>query len=139
MFGKDKPFNLTIDKDNDFVIDEKGDMMIALRKLSWSEGAELKWDIRKWIINADGTETAMKGTGFLTEEGPNNLAKKLCEIGFGRTYDILNSIKDRDDFRSSLNRVLGPDDEYYDQEIGEEYFDPGDALDNLLDSDNGVA
>lgn len=138
MYNKEKSdINLRIDQD--FVIDEKGNQMIALRKLAWTDGADTRWDIRKWIINPDGSEIAMKGTGFLTEEGPHNLTKVLCEQGFGRTREILESIKDRDDFRSSLNMILGPDDEYYDESIGDEYFDPESALNDLINNDEDVA
>lgn len=132
-FGKGHAdFRLSIEEGQDFIIDEKGNQFIALRKLSWSEGKDPKWDIRKWITNPDGTELPMKGTSFLTEEGPHTLTKVLCEQGFGHTDDILNGIKDRDDFRYSLNKVLKPGDEFYDDSaVGKEFYDPNDILSNI--------
>lgn len=132
MFSRDSEISLHIEDGKDFIIDERANQFIALRKLSWSEGKDPKWDIRKWISKPDGTEQAMKGTSFLTEDGPHNLTKVLCEQGFGKTYDIVNGIKDRPDFRHSLNRVLGSDDEFYDETAtGEEYYDPCAMLDDL--------
>ena len=115
----------TIDPECDHIVDEKGNQFIALRKVSWSEGKEPRLELRKWINNSDGTEQAMKGTGFLTEEGPHNLTKILCENGYGYTPQILNGIKDREDFRPSLNKVLKSDDEFYDEKAnGKDFFDP---------------
>lgn len=133
-FGSKIDFNPTIEEGKDFIIDERGNQFIALRKISWADGKEPKWDIRKWITNADGTEQAMKGTGFLTEEGPHTLAKVLCEQGFGHTDEIIDSIKDRDDFRYCLNKVLKPDDEFYDESAtGKEFYDPNEVLNDLGD------
>lgn len=127
----DSGITLTIEEGCDFIIDEQGDKFIALRKLSWNSKPP-KWDIRKWVNKPDGSEIALKGVGFLTEEGPHTLTKVLCEQGFGHTDDILNGIKDRDDFRSSLNKILDPSDELYDPNaVGKEFFDPCAVLDDL--------
>ena len=124
-FNKNTEIKPTIDPDFDFVVDEKGNQFIALRKVAWSDGKEPRLELRKWINNPNGTEQAMKGTGFLTEEGPHTLTKVLCENGYGHTPDIINGIKDRDDFRLSLNKVLNPDDELYDPSaVGKDFFDP---------------
>jgi hypothetical protein len=67
----------------------------------------------------------------MTPEGPNTLAETLVNLGFGKTKDILSSLKDRDDFRRSLNTVLGKSDELYDESAGEvddEYYDPSELM-----------
>lgn len=120
-------FEYKVNPDFDFTFDEKGNTFLALRKLSWGEGKPEKIELRKWYNSADGTETPNKGFTFLTEEGPHELTKVLVEQGFGYTDDILNSLKDREDFKSSLSKVLSgkeldelgiekvdPDEEYYD-------------------------
>lgn len=115
----------------DHIIDEKGNTFIALRKMYWGDNPDnSKLELRKYYNNADGTETPSKGVTFITEEGPNNLAHTLVEMGFGNTKRLLDSIKDRDDFRPSLNQVLGSDDEYYDSSIPEDiYVDSNDLFD----------
>lgn len=120
-------FEYKVNPDFDFTFDEKGNTFLALRKLSWGEGKPEKIELRKWYNSADGTETPNKGFTFLTEEGPHELTKVLVEQGFGYTDDIINGIKDRDDFKSSLSKILSgeeldelgiekvdPDEEYYD-------------------------
>lgn len=120
-------FEYKVNPDFDFTFDEKGNTFLALRKLSWGEGKPEKIELRKWYNSTDGTETPNKGFTFLTEEGPHELTKVLVEQGFGYTDDILNGLKDREDFKSSLSKVLSgeeldelgiekvdPDEEYYD-------------------------
>lgn len=118
-------FQYKINPDFDHLIDEKGNMAIYLRKISWN-GAEERLDLRKYIIN--GTEEQMnKGVSFFTEEGPHELVKVLTKEGYGRTKEIIESIKDRDDFQKSLNIVLGKESEFYDDSVKddeENYYDP---------------
>lgn len=128
----------TIVDDYDHIVDEKGSTFLALRKIVWGDvedpdnidPSKVKLDIRKWHTDSStGEEKVGKGWSFITEQGPHNLTKILVENGFGKTRDILNGVKDRDDFRSSLNSVLGKDDELYDSEIEEEVlYVPSDDL-----------
>lgn len=121
-------FKCTIDQDYNYIVDEKGNAFIRLAKIKWGESEEYKLDIRKWY-NTKGEERMNKGFSFLTDEGPNELVKILSETGYGRTIDILKGISTREDFRSSLNKVLSGDDEFYDTSIkDEEYYDPKEAL-----------
>lgn len=108
----------------DFIIEEKGNTFIALRKLSWN-GREPKYDIRKWYNTADGTR-ADKGVG-LSEEGMDELTGILLSQGFGKTEDILEAIKDRDDFEMSYNKVIKGI-VYEDEE--ETFYDPREVLFN---------
>lgn len=97
----------TIHDEFDKVFDEKGNTFLALRKISWGEKSQPKFDLRKWYIGKDGIETVGKGFSFLTEEGPHDLTHVLLESGFGNTKKIIDNIKDRDDFNSALISSIG--------------------------------
>lgn len=115
----------------DHIFDEKGNTFLALRKISWGDEPnpdKAKYDIRKWYTSADGTESVGKGVSFITEQGPHNLARVLVENNFGNTRELLNGMKDREDFRSSLNIVLGKDSEFYDEAIPEQLYVPNNNL-----------
>lgn len=102
-----REFNLEIDDSVNEVIDETpGNSFIALRKLRWSAGSDFRLDIRKWFVNADGTEVAGKGISFVTEEGPDNLINALLKHGYGDTRKTLDGIKDRKDFLITVKEVL---------------------------------
>lgn len=108
----------------DIIFDEKGSQFCALRKVQWgSEGMEpdsdkAKLELRKWISIPEGKDRPGKGMSFLTEEGPHELAKVLVDNGFGKTKDILLSLKNRDDFKESVNGLYDEEDE-----TSEDYFD----------------
>lgn len=126
-----KNISYTIVDDYDKVFDEKGNTFLAMRKIAWGDNPDLekaKLDIRKWFINADGEETPGKGTAFLTEDGPDSLTKILLEEGYGHTKEILNSIKDRDDFRKELNDIVGKNDTLYDDNVKDEFHKPSDSM-----------
>lgn len=118
---KDMNFNYTVG-DIDEVVDSRGNTVILLRKLAWGENAE-KLELRKWFIDIN-KETASKGVTFLTEEGPHNLVKVLIEQNFGHTDEIINALKDREDFDDALNAIgkKAPD-----REPSENFYDPKEA------------
>lgn len=125
-------FDYRVNPDFDFIFDEKGNTFLALRKIAWNEGGKEKLDIRKYYNSADGTETVGKGVSFITEEGPHELTRILVENDYGYTDEIINGIKNRKDFMTSLVKVLNEDDS---KELGlenidpnEEYFDPVESL-----------
>lgn len=124
-------FKYTIVDDINHIIDEKGNTFIALRKMYWGEKPEnAKLELRKYHNTSDGGETPSKGVTFLTEEGPHNLTHTLLGMGFGYTPRVLESIKDREDFRTELGKVLSPDDELYKHsETPQNLYVPGDDLD----------
>lgn len=127
-----KDFSYTIVDEFDKIIDEKGNKTLNLRKLRYGDSNNVKLDLRQWYVGEDGKEGMGKGTSFLTEDGPHTLVDVLTAEGYGKTKTILNNIKDRGDFRSALNSVLGKDDELYDEsiEIEEEtsFYDPKQCL-----------
>lgn len=115
-----------IDPNFDFTFDEKGNTFLALRKVSWN-GRESKLDLRKWYMNANGEETVGKGTSFLTEDGPNELTKILLDNGFCDTEVAINSLKERPDFMSSLNKSLNMTEEELKTKLSnieEDYYNP---------------
>lgn len=128
-------FNMEIVDGFDFIIEEKGNSYIALRKLKWNEKSAPRLDIRKYMIDSDGNEVIGKGIGFLSDTGPHELVKVMVENGYGKTIQVLEGIKERDDFMPSLSKVLSnsqmgelseanPDLDFADEEEEQEYFDP---------------
>lgn len=114
----------------DEIIEEKENQFTALREVQWGDRPS-NLELRRWRNMPDGGEFPLKGVTFMTPEGPNTLAETLVNLGFGKTKDILSSLKDRDDFRRSLNTVLGKSDELYDESAGEvddEYYDPSELM-----------
>ena len=130
-WGKmDGEFKYEIVDDYDHIIDEAGNKTINLRKIRFGDSDNVKLDLRNYYISESG-ERMGKGVSFLTEEGPHNLVETMAGLGYGKTKNILQGIKDRSDFKQSLNVVLGKESEFYDEEAGEpveEYFDPSALL-----------
>ena len=131
-FGKtDTDSKITFEiLDVDEVIEECQNQFTALRRTRWGDG-DPRLELRRWRNQPDGTEFPLKGVTFMTDEGPSNLVESLIALGYGRTKDILSELKGRDDFRKSLNTVLGKNDEFYDESAGEvddEYYDPNELM-----------
>lgn len=125
-----KKFSYTVDNNVDIIVEEQQNQFTALRAVRWGD-REPTLEIRRWRNQPDGSEFPLKGCTFMTEDGPSTLTEALASLGYGKTINILNSIKDRRDFRKSLNSVLGKEDEYYDESAGEaddEYYDPSKLL-----------
>lgn len=126
-------FVYTVVDDVDHIIDEKGNKFLALRKLYWNDNEDsAKLDLRLYYNTANGEERPGKGISFITEEGPNNLTHTLLGMGYGNTQRVLEAIKDRNDFRSSLNNILDENDQYYDRTVSQNLYVPGS---DLLDYD----
>ena len=125
-------FDYKVNPDFDFIFDEKGNTFLALRKISWGDNGKEKLDIRKYYNSSDGTETVGKGISFITDEGPHELTRILVENEFGYTDEIINGIKDRKDFMSSLVKVLNKEEidnlELESVDPDEDYFDPVESL-----------
>jgi hypothetical protein len=122
----DTPYEYNIHDHINFIIEEVGNQFTAFRKLSWGDSTP-HYELRRWRNTADGGEMAAKGCTFLTEEGPSELANVLVRLGFGDTRELLTIMSEREDFRKSLNSVLGKDDPDYDESAGtldDDYFDP---------------
>lgn len=89
--------------DIDEVIDSKGNSVILLRKMTWNDGKE-KLELRRWIVDIN-EEKPFKGVSFLTEDGPDNLVNVLVEKGYGKTHEVLQVLKTRDDFTEALENL----------------------------------
>ena len=125
----DEQFKYTIVDNVDHIIDEKGNSFVALRKMYWGEdSSKANLELRKWYNTSDGGERPSKGVTFITAEGPSTLTHTLISMGYGNTQRILESLKSREDFRPSLNKVLGDKDEFYDKTIPENLYVPGDDM-----------
>lgn len=120
-------FSYEIVDELDYPFEEAGNQFSAFRKIRWGSKDSSYLELRRWKNLDDGSELPMKGMTFLTEEGPSELAELLVRLGYGNTKKILDNIKDRDDFRRSLNSVLGSNDEAYDESAGtleDDFYDP---------------
>ena len=119
-----KEFVYDIDDSFDYIIDEGGNTSINVRKISWN-GKPYKLDIRRYTYK-DGQEQMMKGIS-LSDEATNELTKVLIDNGYGNTRYIINSLKNRDDFKESLLEDNSSDSNNIDDE-DEEYYDPKELL-----------
>lgn len=113
----------------DLIFEEKGNVCSSVRKVQWANEGDspdpekAKLEIRKWYVTAEG-ERAGKGFTFSTEEGPHELVKVMVENGYGNTKDLLLQLKNRDDFKDSVEHMYDEDD----VEDDGEYFDAREAL-----------
>lgn len=119
-------FKYEVDKEFDYLIEEKGNQALFFRRVSWN-GREAKPEIRKWYV--DGTsETPGKGFSFMTEEGGDNLVRTMTDLGYGKTEEVLENISKREDFPVAVKKVLGKGVtemiEDYDSVELEEVYDP---------------
>ena len=111
----------------DYTIEEQGNQFTALRKVRWGDNDKEYLELRRWRNTPDGGEQAAKGCTFMTEDGPSELVNVLVELGYGNTKEVINRLSQREDFRKSLNSVLGKDDELFDENVGtleDDYYDP---------------
>lgn len=97
-------FTYEIDENYDYVLNEVGNVFIALRKISWN-GREPKLDLRKYYNTKDGSERMDKGVS-MSKECVDELTRVLASTGYGNTRDIIDGIKDRDDFNTALSQSL---------------------------------
>lgn len=97
-------FTYEIDENYDYVLNEVGNVFIALRKISWN-GREPKLDLRKYYNTKDGSERMDKGVS-MSKECADELTRVLAFTGYGNTRDIIDGIKDRDDFNTALSQSL---------------------------------
>lgn len=121
-----KEFVYDIDDSFDYIIDEGGNTSINVRKISWN-GKPYKLDIRRYTYK-DGEEKMMKGIS-LSDEASDELTKVLIDNGYGNTKYIINSLKNRDDFKESLledNNSSDSNNNTDDED--EEYYDPKELL-----------
>lgn len=124
-------FKYSIVENIDYTFEEKGNQFGAVRKVQWGDSDKSYLEVRKWRNSPDGSEQAAKGYTFMTEEGPSELAKVLLTLGYGNTREVIDIVKEREDFRKSLNSSLGPNDEMYDESTGtleDDYYDPKSLL-----------
>ena len=103
-----QPVSMKIDGSINTIIEQLpgSNSFLSMRMISWNQ-AQPRLDIRRWYTDSQGNENPGKGFSFATESGPNNLAVALVQNGYGETTQILNSIKNREDFEESLNEILG--------------------------------
>lgn len=106
------------------IIDESGSKYVRFTKTQWvkdgssEDESKAKWELRQYTVDSDGKDIPLKGVRFLTDNGPGELAHALVKNGFGDTKELLNDLKAREDFKTSVEHMY---DEVEDTEG--EYFD----------------
>lgn len=119
-------FKFEVDKNfGDHVIEERDNLSIIMRKISWGNSGEYKVDIRKYLYTEEG-ERMNKGIS-LTDNGANELAKELVSCGYGDTKEIIKALSKREENLADLLNQCNNESE--DEDNGsEEYYDPKELL-----------
>ena len=119
-------FKFEVDKNfGDHVIEERDNLSIIMRKISWGNSDEYKVDIRKYLYTEEG-ERMNKGIS-LTDNGANELAKELVSCGYGDTKEIIKALSKREENLADLINQCNNESE--DEDNGsEEYYDPKELL-----------
>lgn len=119
-------FKFEVDKNfGDHVIEERDNLSIIMRKISWGNSGEYKVDIRKYLYTEEG-ERMNKGIS-LTDNGANELAKELVSCGYGDTKEIIKALSKREENLADLLNQCNNENE--DEDNGsEEYYDPKELL-----------
>lgn len=86
-------FKCEFDPSFDFIIEEKGNTYMSLRRVKWGNSEENRLDLRKYQSTDEG-ERMLKGCTFISDEGAHELAKVLLEQQFGHPDEIAKTIKD---------------------------------------------
>lgn len=95
------------------IVEERGNQFIRFAQIAWKgedeecEPSEIKYDLRKYTTDSDGKERMLKGVSFLSEEGPTELTHILLEEGFGKTENVIDIIKTRQDFKDAVEASYG--------------------------------
>ena len=87
----ERPFTYEIDPNYDYVLEERGNTYIALRKIRRGDRDHFNLDIRKWYATEDGERMA-KGCSLMSDEGADELARVLISTGYGNEKEICNEI-----------------------------------------------
>lgn len=119
-------FKFEVDKNfGDHVIEERDNLSIIMRKISWGNSGEYKVDIRKYLYTEEG-ERMNKGIS-LTDNGANELTKELVSCGYGDTKEIIKALSKREENLADLLNQCNNESE--DEDNGsEEYYDPKELL-----------
>ena len=119
-------FKFEVDKNfGDHVIEERDNLSIIMRKISWGNSGEYKVDIRKYLYTEEG-ERMNKGIS-LTDNGANELTKELVSCGYGDTKEIIKVLSKREENLADLLNQCNNESE--DEDNGsEEYYDPKELL-----------
>ena len=137
MFNKTDDLEFKLLDDRKYIIEESNNQMKVLQYGMWGKKDEeidldkCRYEIRTIYLGKDGNEIMGKGVS-LSEEGTHELTRILVDNNMGYTKDLLNSMKNRDDFMVNLKRVL-KDDDIQDidlDNIDDDYFDASSIFDN---------
>ena len=127
MFDNEMQYHIF--EDYNIPFDEKGTTCGTVRRVQWVKGgaepdeSKAKIEIRK-VYTSGAEEKTGKGYTFSTPEGPGELICGLIKAGFGKTKEIIKSVRRRDDFVEAVKTI----DEDEDGGDDGEMFDMRDLL-----------
>lgn len=127
MFKSNEEFSYEKDPNFDFVIDEKANKFMALRKIKWSSSNEFKLDLRNYVATDEG-ERMLKGCTFISEEGGHELARVLVQEGYGHTDDLVDAIFERRELLGAIAHRINDSDPTEIEHAMEEYNNRGESL-----------
>lgn len=115
-------FKFNINPDGiDEVFDERGNTVLKISEMSWNDRA-YKLELRKWVVQSDGTMQPNKGFSFLTDQGPHDLTHVLLEKGYGDNQKIKEIMESRG---IELDIPVSKKDEKVDTQ---DFYDPEDLV-----------
>ena len=106
----------------DYILSEKGNTYISLRKVRWSENSDIKLDLRKYVTKSDGEEQMMKGCSF-DDDTANSLAEILVDNNYGDTRSLIDSLRNREEFKDAYNDSINGIPKEYKTDDNEDYYD----------------
>lgn len=123
-------FKYSIDESYNHIIDEKGNTFLALRKIAWGDSDNYRLDLRKYYNTEEGERMA-KGVS-MSDEAADELVNVLTSTGYGNTKEIIDNIKNRDEFFTCLSQSIGKDNiPETDMEVSiDEMYDPREVFGN---------
>lgn len=128
-----KPLLYKVFKDYNILFDEKAGSFGAVRLAQWygensePDPSKAKYEIRKFIIDKTGSEVPNRGVTISSKEAMDDLTDGLVKNNFGNTRNILKSLSNREDFKSTLENINNDPDDSSDGEL----FDMRDLLMNI--------
>ena len=136
MFSDKKEFSYETDPNFDFVLEERANTYVALRKIKWGNSEDFKVDIRKYRATEEG-EMMMKGCS-LSKEGTDELANILVKEGYGKDKDIYDAIiQHRPEITSSfINEIKNSTDEAIEEHLS--MYPVKDEEEELYDLDDVI-
>lgn len=134
MFKNNDNFSYEIDPNFDFVVDEKANKFMALRKIKWGSSDEYKLDLRNYVATEEG-ERMLKGCTFISDEAAHELTRVLIREGYGHPDDIAQEICARQELLGAVAGEISRMEPKFVEKAVEKYQN---TLDEYMDLDEVI-